>query len=138
MSATRTAVCVAMAHAQTPMVDLFALALLATLQVPLAPARMLMSVVKLAISVPLGVTTHLDHIDVFVLMATRWLLMVITVAMLMSAGLKQTTANSAAKISSEPLPVFVPLDTASLDLKMIARTSTSAERGQTCVKMDAA
>ena len=97
-----------------------------------------MSAVKLAISVPLGVTTHLGHIDVSVLMAIRWLLTAITVEMLMSAGPKQTTANSAVKISSEPLLAFVPLDTASLDLKMIARTSTSAERGQTCVKMDAA
>ena len=138
MSAMKTAACAAMVPAQTPMVGSFALALLATLQDPLAPVRMLMSVVKLAISVPSGVTTHLGHIDVFVLMATRWPLMVITVEMLMSAERKQTTANSAAKISSEPLPVFVPLDTASLALKMIARTSTSAERGQTFVKMDAA
>ena len=138
MSAMRTAVCVAMVPAQTPMVGSFALVLLATLQDLLAPVRMLMSVVKLAISVPLGVTTHQDHIDVSVLMATRWPLMVITVEMLMSARPKQTTANSAAKISSEPLPVFVPLDTASLDLKMIARTSTSAVRGQTFVKMAAA
>ena len=127
-----------MVPVQTPTVGSFALVLLATLQDLLAPVRMLMSVVKLAISVPLGVTTHQDHIDVSVLMATRWPQMVITVEMLMSAGRKQTTANSAAKISLVPLLVFVPLDTANLDLKMIARTSTSAERDRTFVKTDAA
>ena len=138
MSATRAADCVEMVHVQTPMVDSSALALLAMLRDPLAPARMSMSAVKLATSVPLGATTHLGHIDVSVLMATSWPLMAVTVEMLMSAEPKQTTASSAAKISLEPLPVFVPLDTASLDSRMIAKTSTSAERGQTCVKMDAA
>ena len=138
MSATRTYACVATALAPTLTVDSCALALLATLQDLLEPAKMSTSAVKLATSVPLGATTHLGHIDVSVLMATSWPLMAVTVEMLMSAGPKQTTASSAAKISLEPLPVFVPLDTASLALKMIARTSTSAERGQTFVKMDAA
>ena len=134
----RTAVCVGMVPVQTPMVGSFALVLLATLQDLLAPVRMLMSVVKLAISVPLGVTTHQDHIDVSVLMATRWPQIVITVEMLMSAGRKQTTVNSAAKILLVPLPVFVPLDTANLDSKMIVRISTSAERDRRFVKTAAA
>ena len=137
MSATRTVDCAGMVHVQTHMVDSSALALQAMLQDHWAPARMLMSAVKLATSVPLGATTLRGHIDVYVLMATSWPLMATTAEMLMSAGPKQTTASSAAKISLEPLPVFVPLDTASLASRMIVKISTSAERGQTCVRMDA-
>ena len=137
MNATRTVNCVAMARVQTRLVDSFALVPLATLQDLLAPAKMLMNAVTSATIAPSGATTPRGLTDVSVPMATSWLQTAGTAGTWMSVGLKQTTASSAARTSSERLPAFAPLGSASWDLRMIAKTSMSVERSQTFVKMDA-
>ena len=137
MNATRTVNCVAMARAQTRLVDSFALVPLATLQDLLAPVKMLMNAVTSATIAPSGATTPRGLTDVSVPMATSWLQTAGTAGTWMSVGLKQTTASSAARTSSERLPAFAPLGSASWDLRMIAKTSMSVERSQTFVKMDA-